>query len=413
MLFVTGWQQVKAEGFDYIDADGKSASQSATILAGSTSPTTLDAGWYAVKENVTYNGQLKFNGDVCLILCDGATITVSSGSTNALQVEGNLTIYAQSSGSGALETNTTYTASGIHANNNGHITINGGHITTQTTNGPGISASGNGSITIHGGNVETNCSGDHGLRAKYITLGWRNTADRIKVKKYELEGGGVLAVATGRIFTDGTDATYSGTLNSTVIADIAGKTLTPYGITLTANRNGDNHWTSFYDGTQSYRAVATVYTAAVNGNRVNLTKVEDGIIPAGNAVLLKAAASPVVLQLNDAAASTLSDNELKGGATVETGKTAYTLAAEGGVLGFYKFAGATLNPNKAHLEVTTTLAPEYFGFDENTTAINEHESHESHELSGEWYDLQGRKIANGQKPTAKGLYIVNGKKVKK
>ena len=27
------------------------------------------------------------------------------------------------------------------------------------------------------------------------------------------------------------------------------------------------------------------------------------------------------------------------------------------------------------------------------------------------YDLQGRKIANGQKPTAKGLYIQNGKKV--
>jgi hypothetical protein len=27
------------------------------------------------------------------------------------------------------------------------------------------------------------------------------------------------------------------------------------------------------------------------------------------------------------------------------------------------------------------------------------------------YDLQGRKVANGQKPTAKGLYILNGKKV--
>ena len=27
------------------------------------------------------------------------------------------------------------------------------------------------------------------------------------------------------------------------------------------------------------------------------------------------------------------------------------------------------------------------------------------------YDLQGRKIANGQQPMSKGLYIVNGKKV--
>ena len=62
----------------------------------------------------------------------------------------------------------------------------------------------------------------------------------------------------------------------------------------------------------------------------------------------------------------------------------------------------------------------FFGDDESTTAIQEHESHdcnatlskrESHELSGAYYDLQGRKIANGQKPKAKGLYIVNGKVV--
>ena len=30
---------------------------------------------------------------------------------------------------------------------------------------------------------------------------------------------------------------------------------------------------------------------------------------------------------------------------------------------------------------------------------------------GVWYTLDGRKIANGQKPTAKGLYIINGKKI--
>ena len=50
-----------------------------------------------------------------------------------------------------------------------------------------------------------------------------------------------------------------------------------------------------------------------------------------------------------------------------------------------------------------------FGEDENTTAINEHESHKSHELSGAWYTLDGRKLDG--KPTKKGLYIVNGRKV--
>ena len=29
----------------------------------------------------------------------------------------------------------------------------------------------------------------------------------------------------------------------------------------------------------------------------------------------------------------------------------------------------------------------------------------------QWFDLSGRRIANGQKPTAKGVYIVNGKKM--
>ncbi len=54
----------------------------------------------------------------------------------------------------------------------------------------------------------------------------------------------------------------------------------------------------------------------------------------------------------------------------------------------------------------------HFGDNENTTAINEHdcnatlserESHKSHELSGVWFDLQGRRL--DAKPTAKGVYI--------
>ena len=45
--------------------------------------------------------------------------------------------------------------------------------------------------------------------------------------------------------------------------------------------------------------------------------------------------------------------------------------------------------------------------EDGTTAINEHELNESHELSGAVYDLQGRRVEN----STKGLYIVNGKKV--
>ena len=31
--------------------------------------------------------------------------------------------------------------------------------------------------------------------------------------------------------------------------------------------------------------------------------------------------------------------------------------------------------------------------------------------NGQYFDLQGRRVANGQQPKAKGLYIMNGKKV--
>ena len=51
-----------------------------------------------------------------------------------------------------------------------------------------------------------------------------------------------------------------------------------------------------------------------------------------------------------------------------------------------------------------------FGDGENTTAINEHKSHKSNELSdADWYTLDGRKL--DAKPTQKGLYINNGRKV--
>ena len=87
----------------------------------------------------------------------------------------------------------------------------------------------------------------------------------------------------------------------------------------------------------------------------------------------------------------------------------YVLSKVNDNFGFFKLSSTKkLGAHKAYLEVApSNNAPEYLGFDENTTGINEHELHESHELSGAIYDLQGRKVAN----PSKGLYIVNGKKV--
>ena len=75
--------------------------------------------------------------------------------------------------------------------------------------------------------------------------------------------------------------------------------------------------------------------------------------------------------------------------------------------GFYKLkATGTIGANKAYLTYRGSLAPEFFSFDGNTTSINEVRG-KMEDVSGEYYDLQGRRVSQ---PT-KGLYIVNGKKV--
>ena len=64
--------------------------------------------------------------------------------------------------------------------------------------------------------------------------------------------------------------------------------------------------------------------------------------------------------------------------------------------------------NKAYLTYDGVIggAREFFLFDEETTGVNTLNG-ERKTMNGEYYDLQGRKVAQ----PAKGLYIVNGKKV--
>ena len=181
-------------------------------------------------------------------------------------------------------------------------------------------------------------------------------------------------------------------------------------------------WCTYYNGLADVTVAdgTTVYTAKQNNaGGVTLTETGSNIIKRGEAVLLKSAAN---VDLSSAASSgdgVYDGNELQG-VDVETPQDAnttyYVLSKVNGIFGFYKLARENnnsepikLGANKAYLEVASTTAPAYFGFDENTTAISEHESHKSYELSGERYSLDGRKLQG--MPTQKGLYIVNGKKI--
>jgi hypothetical protein len=102
-------------------------------------------------------------------------------------------------------------------------------------------------------------------------------------------------------------------------------------------------------------------------------------------------------------------SSLKGTLTQINGNgSIYVLNTGSKGTGFYKLAeNGTLAANKAYLEYSGADAREYYLFDE-TTSISEELRVKSEEIAtAPVYDLQGRRVKNA----AKGVYIVNGRKV--
>ena len=161
----------------------------------------------------------------------------------------------------------------------------------------------------------------------------------------------------------------------------------------------------------------TVYKAASDGSKVDLTEITDGIVPANTGVVLfsESVLNDVAIPVaTTAGAGDFSGNEMVGinvrtvvNATAST-KTNYILSNEASGVGFYKAVdGKYLGAHKAYLSTATAAsAPSFLGFDGETTGINAVNGSEF-KVNGEYYNLAGQRVAQ---PT-KGLYIVNGKKV--
>ena len=220
---------------------------------------------------------------------------------------------------------------------------------------------------------------------------------------------------------DGSANLTTVTLNSNpFIGESAFYSSTAVTMNLTANGPVDGaYWTTFYNKNYNFQTDATnMFKAALSGTTLTLTELAtDQIVNKDNAVILKSTASPIVMTLTTDGSNDFTGNSLQGvddpaGLTAADPSTTYVLNNGTNGVGFYKLkSGKTLGVGKAYLTYTGTLAPGFFGFDEGTTGITNTDFTDSTDKVGAWYDLQGRKIANGQKPTAKGLYIVNGKKV--
>ena len=194
----------------YIDANGKTQiCSNFTVLTNSTNIYGLNGGWYVVTENVSYSSAFQcVSGDIHLILCDGAKMTVESNNYSAVYIgSGSLTIYVQSTGSSMGQLVATATNDkGIFASRS--ITICGGNI-TATANGNYAGIRAWDGITIHSGQVSAS-GGNYGISANNnITLGLRNATDRIYASSYYANG--TVKIADGQRLYNGSEI-ISGTV---------------------------------------------------------------------------------------------------------------------------------------------------------------------------------------------------------
>lgn len=147
---------------------------------------------------------------------------------------------------------------------------------------------------------------------------------------------------------------------------------------------------------------------------VTLTRITD--VPANTGIVVKGNADTYTIPWG--AGETVVANMLVGVTTntvlnkVDGDYTNYILAKKNGSLGFYAVTdGSTLSAGKAYLPLPTAQLPsaarpmKMIFSDDEATGIEQTVS--NGEQRGDYYDLQGRRVA---KPTH-GLYIVNGKKV--
>ena len=234
---IVGQEDLTVEiGIPYIDENGKEQIRKPgdyTVLTEDNKPNengiiNLPGGWYVVQGKVKYASQVKFSGEVHLILADGAEMVIESKSRFGIYALNNLTIYGQSGQGGIL--NVTAKGSfvcGIYSSN-GRITISGGSVTATGTNYPGIY--GDKGVSISGGKV-TATGPNEGISSYSgnITLGWTNSTDYIYANGYSISDYEKhVSIAEGKAFKDEKGYVYRGTLTKGQVSDFKGQKLEPF-----------------------------------------------------------------------------------------------------------------------------------------------------------------------------------------
>ena len=331
-------------------------------------------------------------------------------------------------------------------NENDNIIINGGNV---VVNGGSSGIYAEGEIDINGGKVVVNVSdaGGYGMDGEGgINLGWTNFGDYIYASSYY----GTVNIANGKKLYNGDGKLLSGTVSD--LADISDKTLQPCialadtkdNTTVISNYNGmeyadvqlsgrtltaDNWNTLCLPFNLSSDQITSIFGAgtlvktlsgyANDGNTVTITFASANEIVAGTPYIIM----PVNTVANPVFSNVVIDNTMRNvavtGATFKGtyGPTALTaddktkLFLANNML-WYPTANLTVKACRAYFVLDNAVQAREFilDFGEETTSLSEELRVKSEEFAtAAWYTLDGRKLSG--KPTAKGIYIVNGHKV--
>ena len=251
----TGSQKVNVRVLTFDKYNGTSlvsstlpANNSNAVVVSSTTTAMQSGCWYVVSEDATVADRITVNGDVNLVLCDGATLTAQNGIS---VTDGHsLTIYSQSGNTGKLVASvpdasgsmynaaiggdrydtTNHTATTVNA---GTITIHGGVINATAAYGAagiGQAYGGEaGTINIYGGKITASGGTGIGGTGATVHLGWCRESDDF----IESQGFRGTVVFDKAFAIDGTN--FGATLESIAGNKIVPTTKTLYTVTFQPN----------------------------------------------------------------------------------------------------------------------------------------------------------------------------------
>ncbi len=394
-----------------VDEKGQTQHVDAIALDG-TESSLVGGHAYYVGMDINYSNSIVFNIDAFLILGDGCTMTVNTGS-DAIHANQSLAIYGQALGTGKLNANGGIF--GIWANR--VVTINGGNVTAS--------------------------GGTYGIYANELKLGSTNASYHIYANSYNI-GTGRISINGGQKLTDADGNQYKGNVSA---QEINGKHLYPFisNLNLAANQAPDqNYWTTFYCGHTDYQIDADenacAYTATYEGDQLTLHRLGKAV-PKATAVIIVADNDEVSMHAATLDAFTGS-NDLRG---VDTDSNVADIIAAAAVantnlagatpfvlgmtvvdgqqhFGFHRYTATEMPARKAFVLVPAAPGSNAnaltrgisIEFGDDATGIEAVEvlgnpSDQGRANDDTWYTIDGRKL--GAKPTKKGLYIYKGRKV--